>query len=248
MQHFTCNICGSAASADLPDREASSCGKCGSNVRFRWIVQALSVEFFGESIPLSKFPSRRKVRGLGMSDPQPIADVLSKRFDYRNTFFHREPRFDIMKAAGEAEFDFGAFDFIIASEVFEHVQGPVQTAFDNLARLLKPGGFAVFSCPYETDGDTVEHFPNLHDWQVVKLRSDYILVNRTVHGALETFDNLVFHGGEGSTLEMRVFSERDLMANCRTAGFGRIVVAEDYPPFGIVWEPWARGLILRRTG
>ena len=241
MHRFTCNICGSAASAELPDREGSSCGNCGSNVRFRWIAHALSVELFGESVPLPRFPSWKDVRGLGMSDPQRIADVLSKRCDYRNTFYHREPCFDIMRAAGEAK-----FDFIVASEVFEHVQGPVQTAFNNLARLLKPGGFAVFSCPYETEGDTVEHFPNLHDWQIVRLRSGYVLVNRTVDGRLETFDNLIFHGGPGSTLEMRVFSERDLIANCRAAGFGQIAIAEDYLPYGIAWEPWARGFILRR--
>ena len=175
-----------------------------------------------------------------MSDPQRIAEVLSKRFDYQNTFYHREPRFDIMNTACEA-----AFDFVIASEVFEHVEGPVQTAFDNLVRLLKPGGFAIFSCPYETEGDTLEHFPGLRDWQVVRLRSGYVLVNRTVDGCLETFDNLVFHGGPGSTLEMRVFSESGLIANFRAAGFGRIAVAEDYPPYGIVWEPWARGFILK---
>ncbi len=240
MHRFTCNICGSAAAAELPDREVSSCGRCGSNVRFRWIVQALSVELFGESIPLSKFPSQKKLRGLGMSDPPRIADVLSKRFDYKNTFYHREPRFDIMGMT-----DRGEFDFVVASEVFEHVQGPVQTAFNNLARLLKPGGFAVFSSPYETEGETIEHFPNLHDWQVVRLRSGYILVNRTADGHLETFDNLIFHGGPGSTLEMRVFSERDLMANLRAAGFGQIAMAEDYLPYGIVWEPWARGFILK---
>lgn len=175
-----------------------------------------------------------------MSDPQPIADVLSKRFDYRNTFYHREPRFDIMEARGEPQ-----FDFVVASEVLEHVQGPVQTAFNNLARLLKPGGFAIFSCPYETEGGTVEHFPNLHDWQIVRLRSGYVLLNRTVGGRLETFDGLIFHGGAGSTLKMRVFSEPDLMANCRAAGFGRIAIAEDYPLYGIAWEPWARGLILK---
>jgi SAM-dependent methyltransferase len=240
MYRFTCNICDSAASAELPDRETSSCGNCGSNVRFRWIVHALSVEIFGESMPLSRFPKRKNLCGLGMSDPRRIADVLSKRFDYRNTFYHREPRFDIMEAAVGGE-----FDFIVASEVFEHVQGPVQTAFDNLARLLKPGGFAVFSSPYEAEGDTVEHFPNLHDWQVVKLRSGYVLLNRTAAGRLETFDNLNFHGGPGSTLEMRVFSERDLVANCRAAGFGQIDVAEDYAPYGIIWEPWARGFVLK---
>ncbi len=72
-----------------------------------------------------------------------------------------------------------------------------------------------------------------------------MLLNRTADGRLETFDNLVFHGGPGSTLEMRVFSEQDLITNCRAAGFSQIAVAEDYAPYGIIWEPWARGLILK---
>ena len=32
-------------------------------------------------------------------------------------------------------------------------------------------------------------------------------MNWTADGRIETFDDLVFHGGPGSTLEMRVFSE-----------------------------------------
>jgi SAM-dependent methyltransferase len=240
MYHFLCNICNSAAFAQTLERETPSCATCGSTVRFRWIAHALSLEIFGESIPLPKFPSRRKLKGLGMSDPAPIADVLSERFDYQNTYFHREPRFDIMRATGAAK-----FDFIVASEVFEHVEAPVQTAFDNLARLLKPGGFAVFSSPYEAEGDTMEHFPNLDDWKVVELRSGYVLLNRTADGRIETFDNLAFHGGPGSTLEMRVFSEKDLLANCSAAGFTEIAIAEDYLPYGILWEPWARGFTLK---
>jgi SAM-dependent methyltransferase len=242
MHHFTCNICAGACHAETLDREIASCGACGSNVRLRWIVHTLSSELFGESLPLRDFPFRKKIHGLGLSDPQSIADVLSKRFSYRNTCYHREPRFDIMETAGEAE-----FDFIVASEVFEHVRPPVQTAFDNLARLLNPGGFAVFSSPWESEGDTVEHFPRLHDWQLVRLRSGYVLLNRTADGRLETFGDLNFHGGPGSTLEMRVFSKGGLLANCAAAGFSEISMAQDYPPLGIVWEPWSRGLILRKS-
>ena len=241
MHEFTCNICGSACRAESFDRELASCATCRSNVRFRWIVHALSMALFGKSILLMEFPLRKKIRGIGMSDPSRIAEVLSKCFDYQNTSYHQEPRFDIMTANGEAE-----FDFIISSEVFEHVQPPVQTAFDNLARLLKPGGHAIFSTPWETDGDTVEHFPKLHDWQLVQLRAGYVMVNRTADGHLETFDNLTFHGGPGFTLEMRAFSISGLLANCRAAKFAEIVMAEDYPAWGIIEEPWSRGLTLRK--
>src|ERR1700722_4814661 len=174
MHEFICNICGTACQAESLDRELPSCGNCPSNVRFRWIVHALSVALFGQSIPLAEFPKRKEIRGLGMSDPHQISQVLSKRFDYQNTSYHQEPRLDIMNVTGEAE-----YDFIISSEVFEHVEPPVRTAFDNLARLLKPGGYAIFSTPWDTEGNTVEHFPNLHDWQLVSLKSGHVLVNRT---------------------------------------------------------------------
>jgi hypothetical protein len=242
VYNFTCNICSSACRAEALDRELPSCDKCGSNVRFRWIVHALSTEIFGASFPLKKFPARRKIRGLGLSDSLQIAEVLSKRFDYRNTCYHREPRFDIMAPPASA-----AFDFIVASEVFEHVGPPIQTAFDNLAWLLGPGGFAVFSTPWETDGATLEHFPNLYDWQLAKLRSGYVLLNRTADGQLETFENLTFHGGPGSIVEMRVFSKSGLLANCKAAGFAGVSFAEDCPEFGIRWDAWSQGLVLRKT-
>jgi SAM-dependent methyltransferase len=243
MHRFTCNICGAACAAETLERETPSCEHCGSNVRFRWIVHALSMELFGESLTLPDFPVRKDIRGIGMSDPAPIAAVLAGRFDYVNTSYHRRPRFDIVNPTGDLN-----FDFVIASEVFEHVAPPVQRAFDNLRRILKPGGFAVFSTPTEPHGDTVEHFPRLFDWQVVRLATGPVLLNRTLDGELETFENLHFHGGEGSTIEMRVFSETGLLENCRAAGFEEIGVAEDDPRWGIQWEPWARGMILRNSG
>ena len=241
MPRFTCNICNSPCSAETLDREIPSCRKCRSNVRFRWAVQALSMELFGRVLPLKEFPRSRQIRGIGLSDWGPIAKILAKRFDYKNTFFHREPRLDIMNPPAGA----GSYDFIIATEVFEHVPPPVQTAFDNLARLLKPGGFAVFSSPWESTGDTHEHFPELFDWEVVKFHGDYVLVNRTRDGRLEAFDNLVFHDGPGETLEIRVFSKDGLIANCKAAGF-EIAMAENNPAHGIVWDDWSRGFVLRK--
>lgn len=242
MSRFTCNVCGANCSDESLDREIPSCAKCGSNVRFRWIVHALSTELFGSSIPLKKFPRNKKIRGFGMSDPDSIAEKLVKRLDYRNTFYHRMPRFDIMEKPADA----GSYDFVIASEVFEHVPPPVQTAFNNLAALLKPDGVVIFSTPWESEGETIEHFPDLHDWQLVKLRSGNVLVNRTADGALQAFDELTFHGGPGTTLEMRMFSHDGLVANCQAAGFSKISFAEEYPDYGIAWLPWSRPMILRK--
>jgi hypothetical protein len=136
-------------------------------------------------------------------------------------------------------------DFIITSEVFEHVRLPVQLAFNNLRRLIKPGGCVIFTTPWATDGATTEHFPRLYDWRLVRLSSGYVLLNRTTEGQLETFDDLVFHGGPGSVLEMRIFSKNGLLANCAAAGFREVRIAEDYAEFGIEWEECSRGMILR---
>lgn len=190
---------------------------------------------------LKEFPRNRKIRGIGLSDWDPIANILAKRFDYKNTFFHREPRLDIMNPHPGA----ASCDFIIATEVFEHVPPPVQTAFDNLARMLKPDGFAIFSSPWNSEGGTEEHFPDLFDWQVLKFRGDYVLLNRTRDGRLGAFDNLVFHDGPGETLEIRVFSKDGLLANCKAAGF-EVALAEDNPDYGIVWDDWSRGMVLRK--
>ncbi len=238
---FTCNICNSKCAAETLDREIPSCRKCRSNVRFRWAAQTLSTELFGRVLPLKEFPRNRKIRGVGLSDWGPIAKILAKRFDYENTFFHRAPRLDIMNPPAGA----GPYDFILATEVLEHVPPPVQRAFDNLAGLLKPDGFVVFSSPWESTGGTHEHFPELSEFEVMKFRGDYVLVNRTREGRLEAFENLVFHDGPGSTLETRVFSKDGLLANCKAAGF-ESVMAENNPAHGIVWDDWSRGFVLRK--
>jgi SAM-dependent methyltransferase len=241
LLRFTCNVCSSECRAETLDREIPSC-KCGSNVRFRWIVHALSTGLFGESLPLKKFPKDKNIRGVSLSDWGPIAKILAKRFDYQNTFLHREPRLDIMDLQSGAD---ARYDFIVASEVLEHVPPPVQIAFDNLARLVKPSGFVVFSSPYESSGETVEHFPQLFDFQVLKFCSTYVLLNRTKDGRLEAFENLQFHNGPGNTLETRVFSIDGLSANCKAAGL-EMSLAEDHPEYGIVWDPWSKGIVLRR--
>jgi len=240
MIDFLCNVCGARCSAKTIDREIPSCRKCGSNVRFRWIVHALSMELFGKSLPLKKFPKRKDIRGFGMSDPGEIGYPLSKCLDYTNTFYDAEPRFDIQSPPVST-----AYDFITTSEVFEHVPPPIQKAFNNLARLLKPDGIVIFTTPWEMEGDTIEHYPNLYDWQIVKLQSGYLVVNRTASGQLETFEKPEFHRGPGSVLEMRIFSKSGLLANCEAAGFA-VTMAEDYPAYGIVWEKWSRGMILRK--
>lgn len=63
-----------------------------------------------------------------------------------------------------------------------------------------------------------------------------MLVNRTVDGREQVFEDLVFHGGPGTTLEMRVFARGDLIENFAAAGFDAPrLYEEDAEDFGILW-------------
>ena len=244
---FECNICGAANGCDPKriDREEASCGNCGSSVRLRSIIDLLSRELLGESLPLSSFPVRADLFGLGLSDWSVYARHLALRFSYVNTYYHTAPRLDITDVPEALE---GSLDFLIATDVFEHVLPPVTKAFEGARKLLRKGGLFVFSAPFDDACvDTIEHFPRLHDFHLEGDASvGYCLRNRTTNGDEEVFDRLIFHGGPGSTLEMRVFSSRDLVRFFTDAGFSEVAFATETPKWGIYWpKPYSLSLVAR---
>jgi SAM-dependent methyltransferase len=246
--YFRCNICGGACAAPMSglSRETSSCRRCGSTVRMRTIVHLLTAELFGRSIALPNLPLRRDVAGIGLSDTPAYADRLAQKLGYTNTFFHCEPRLDI----GAASIQLSArYDFIIASDVFEHVAPPVSRAFANARRLLKPHGVFIFSVPYTLEPETREHFPELHDYKLVESGGAWRLENRTVDGRAQVYTDLVFHGGPGSTLEMRLFSRSGLIREFAEAGFAGVRIADEpHLDHGIVWpEPWSVPMVAYAT-
>ena len=234
--NFLCNICGSenvVPPARL-EREARSCSGCGSSVRLRAVIHVLSTELFGRSLPLLEFPQRKDLVGAGMTDPDGYAMGLARTFSYTNTYYHQEPRLDITAPGVPWE---GSLDFLICSEVFEHVPPPVSLAFDNLRRIMKPGGVVVFTVPYTKADRTVEHFPDLCEYRIAVENGRHVLRNRTRDGREQAFERLVFHGGPGETLEMRVFGEADLVREFRRAGFAEVkVYREPCAEYGIYWR------------
>jgi SAM-dependent methyltransferase len=214
-------------------------------MRVRALIALLSEELLGVPMTLLEFPILKGIRGIGMSDFPELAEKLAAKLDYTNTFYHQAPQFDVTKPDPA---DFGRYDFLLSTEVMEHVPVPVEAAFTNLCRLLKPDGLLVMTTPYTLGGKTKEHFPELHDFALASLRDKTVLVNRRRDGSIEVFEDLVFHGGPGSTVEMRVFSEESLRENLLRAGFSSVRVAcENVPEFGIEHaESWSLPIVARK--
>jgi SAM-dependent methyltransferase len=251
MLGFICNVCGERRQAEeerlLDPALPPTCDGCGSNVRARAIVHLFSLEFFGTSLPLPDFPMLESLRGLGLSDWAGYADRFEELFSYRNTFYNLEPKFDI---TAEHPQEHGRYDFLIASEVFEHVRPPVETALAEARRLLAPGGRLIVSVPYSLDERTVERFPSLHHFTIAEIDGSPVLVNRRADGSLEAFEGLVFHRGLKSAdaaLEVRLFSRSGLEQALRDAGFADVTFCgESCLRYGILHHDWSQPVVARR--
>lgn len=249
-RYFDCNICGhgTITSRDHFYRETRSCLVCGSAMRERAFVEALSQVLFGESFALPDFPNDKSIVGRGLSDELIYARPLEKKLDYTNSYFHKAPQMDITNIPAELE---GTLDFLLSADVFEHVNYPPSIAFGNTYRLLKPGGHLVLSVPYRIDvEETEEHFGELGDTELVKRDGDYVFIGTTPDGERKEFTDLVFHGGKGTTVEMRIFSLKSVIAELESAGFVDIRVRdESVPERGIYWlEKWSLPITARKPG
>jgi SAM-dependent methyltransferase len=250
---FVCNIC-SAENRGLRlkdlDREAGRCEGCGSLVRLRSLIHLLSLHLFGEALAIGQWPENHEILGYGISDWPKFSKYLGPKITYTNT------QFDLDVAAAATVLDitkpprawFKTADFVICTEVLEHVVPPAQAAFDGLLALLKPGGRLIFSVPYRFK-PTIEHFPDLHEWSIqTDEAGSRTVINTARNGDVQTFDNIRFHGGGKQVLEMRVFGLADLKASLRAAGFVNIQIAGLlYKPFGIRFaHNWSLPMAARR--
>ena len=235
---FVCNVCGTLHCEPVAEfhREKALCPVCGSNARFRGMVAALGDALhLPAHVPLVQWPVQPGVRGLGMSDWPGYADVLARKMAYVNTHFDQAPRLDILHPAPQW---LGVHDFVLCTDVLEHVLAPVQKAFDHLLALLKPGGWLVFSVPYTTEPGTREHYPGMVGFDTVRACGQQVVVWQHADGALHLDAAPVFHGGAGATLELRVFGRDAVLAHLAQAGFEHVQVL-DTPRLdcGYYWPP-----------
>jgi SAM-dependent methyltransferase len=215
---FLCNVCGLSnyLARRRLSREDGHCTKCKCYGRLRTMMYAVTAHFSPDEIILAKMKPRKDIRGVGCSD-WGYTDLLAEKFDYVNTFYDHEPKLDLCDVDW-SRWKPNSIDFITCTDVLEHVEPPIEGAFDNMRRLLKPGGVAILTVPTTMEPATREHFHDLHDWRIEGNGKQRVVINRRRDGTIDRYDNLCFHGGEGLTLEFRVFSRQGLIDSIQNAG------------------------------
>lgn len=242
---FRCNICGKTSNFNpIGDwREAASCLACGSSVRSRQIAHCITVATLGKSQCLLDV-QRPDLFGVGLSDSDHLALALSKSFSYTNTFYHTQPFLNICQPA---ECWLETADFLVSSDVFEHVPAPVSKALIGAYNILKPGGTLVLTVPFDNRPETIEHFPDVREFSVTNIGGEWMLIGKNEADGIEVHRNPLFHGGPGTTVEMRFFSKKRLIQNLANAGFKSIKIhSERVEDYGII-PPHDQGLPITAT-
>ena len=192
------------------------------------------MEVFGRSLVLADFPKIKAIRGLGLTDQTSYAQILAEKFDYTNTYYDREPRFDLAQPHPALA---GSYDFILMADVLEHIAPPIECALQEACRLLKPRGFLGITVYCNSADQMREHFPELNEYRIVQVGEAQILVNRKRDGSLELRDDLIFHGGSGATLEMREFGITALEGKLLSTGFREVFFfSENVPEIGVIFD------------
>lgn len=202
-------------------REDVACTQCGAT----WRAQAcmLSVlEGLGYPEGASVSPDFSRY-GLGISDDMTLAQRLFQLFMYTNSYYHQFPKIDVTSPPAETR---GQFEFIVCSDVLEHVPPPAEFALLGLHSMLRPGGFLVVSVPCQTGPQTAEYYPKIVTWEL----SDDGLRWRDSAGS-EHFDpDPELHGGSGQTLAFRFWSVTDLAERLLSCGFSSVRYPSRLPP------------------
>ena len=231
MRAFICPACQLPTLAiGVYERERSVCRICKSTARERAVAQAMR-----KAILLR--PGAERI--VGVSDGKWMAKFATKLFAnrYVNFHYHQEPHLDIVNP-DPALFD--SADIVSCCEVLEHIEPPTNRAFVGLFNILKPGGIAVLSVPHTRAGDAhVEHFPVMTRTKL-EMEPTPTWSGYTPDGEFHSFGDLIFHGGLGSTLEFRMYSEDSFRGYLEEAGFKILEIIPNDRLHGVVWGPWSR--------
>lgn len=241
--YFFCVACLLPSRADKAHlgREGTNCFWCKATARDRAMLINIHWAFL---LKLVKDP-KVLPKIIGVSDGSLIENTLKRFYKsrYQNYHYHKEPKLDITKVPSTL---YATADIISCSEVLEHVAPPINLAFVGLEKILKEKGILVMSVPHsDSHGIHIEHFPIMTTYRLLS-QDPTTLFGILPNGEEVKFKNLVFHGGEGFTLEYRIFSAKSIRDHLAKVGFIGAHPNRNFRSFGIVWEKWSRVWIAQK--
>jgi 2-polyprenyl-3-methyl-5-hydroxy-6-metoxy-1,4-benzoquinol methylase len=124
------------------------------------------------------------MKGIGMSEWDVYARILQHKFYFINTYYHQEPRLDITSDDWQRYSD---LDFVICTEVFEHILQPLEVGFRNMRQMLKKNGVLVFSAPFTGAPQTTEHFPGMTNFVTCQVGDRWLVVSRKADGGYDVY-------------------------------------------------------------
>lgn len=183
-----CNVCGFSGALLSPDggREGNVCPNCSSSARSRALVYALRACLGTTDQPLYAWP-RTEQRLLEASGRGGYPVFLAEKFCYTNGEY---PSLDLEALS----YPDRSFDYVLAGDVFEHVRND-DRAFEQVHRVLNPGGRLLFTVPFEGDQTLVR----------VDAEGRFLVPPE-------------YHGGGGQSLAYRTYG-RDLLDRLNNIGF-----------------------------
>lgn len=154
-----CRVCGTAGLFQREKRairETYACSSCRATLRYRVQASAILSLFPKIGAPsLKALAQAPEFAGLAIFEPGiagPFRGLLGGLPGYMKSFYWSdlasgEMRNGVMNqdlmALSLAD---ASVDLVITSDIFEHIRHP-DRAFDEISRILKPGGAHVFSIP-----------------------------------------------------------------------------------------------------
>jgi len=193
-----CSNCGATDSFNL--RERLRCPRCGSISRDRALVGMLG-KCLGRTGPLCDWGKLGEVKIMVTSGYRAHPEWLSKIADYYNTtYLQGASRVRGRNVANleDLHFDSDFFDFVLSSDVLEHVR-LYELALRHIYRVLKPNDWFLPQAPY-----THEWEKNVTRVRVSQEGQDVFLAPPEYHAE--------------KALLYRVFG-RELLSELRETGF-----------------------------
>ncbi len=243
-----CNVCGEATAFYCENpataRESMACSVCRSPTRYRAVARGVLMAIENltgiaaqDLKQLSRLKSKRRIRvfdtqvpfeGTGVSYPLPSFLRKVDWIDIEVSMYKPDLKPGISLGDGVTNqnlenltFPDSSFDIVVTSDVMEHVRRD-DIAHAEIARILKSGGFYVFTVP------------NVPEWQETKT---YIKVNDPLDAGKDEVLIAESHGDwdnpDKCVPVFRIYG-RDLENGLSSAGLKMTRLADDIPGNGII--------------